>query len=678
MSTLLGIDVGGTFTDVIARTGDGATVIIDKVSSTPDDPSRSVIAAVGRLRDVHGVELSSVELFAHGSTVATNALLESELPRTALIVTSGFRDVLEIGTQRRTEMFDLTLQKRPPLVPRELVFELSERVSFEGEVVHALDDAEIDRVAGEIAAAGVDACAVCLLFSIRNSDHEDRMAAALQARLPGVSVAVSSAVAPEIKEYPRSCTTTLAAALRPLVAGYVARIERGVAEAGVGCGVHVMQSSGGVVPGSDAGRLAHHMILSGPAAGVIAASRLADTGAYPNQITFDMGGTSTDICLIHDGVPRIDREPVFDGWPLLVPQVDIHTIGSGGGSIAWVDSGGLLHAGPQSAGAAPGPACYGRGGTLPTVTDAHLVLGRLAPGRFLDGEMQLDLDAATTAVAGLAEELGLTVDEAALGILEVADAVMARGVRVVSVNRGHDPRDFALVGYGGAGPMHAASAGRLVEVGEIVIPPYPGAFSALGLVGADVRRERTRVIELPVDHVTGADVERWLGEIGSELVLDDAGGSPQRVARLRYAAHDDDIEVPLPDGPITQQDVDGAVARFHELHEFTYGYATRDARVELVALRVEKHRRLPRFSFAPREPGSRGAPPAAEVRRACFAETGWTDTPVYRRADLAPGTSFAGPAVVEEREATTIVPPAAVASIDELGCIVIRFPEDER
>ena len=360
----------------------------------------------------------------------------------------------------------------------------------------------------EVEHARVEACAVSLLFSFRNPDHEELLAAALQERLPGIHVALSTKVCPEIKEYQRASTTVVSASLQPLVANYIDGIRRGLRAEHFGGAFFVMQSSGGVMTASEAERNAHKMILSGPAAGVIAASRLADAAPYKSQITFDMGGTSTDICLIHDGRPRLSGDTVFQGRPLKAQQIDIHTIGSGGGSIAYVDAAGLLHVGPQSAGAVPGPACYGAGGTDPTVTDAHLMLGRLDPDFFLGGEMQLDLNAARASIAThVAEPLEATLEEAAIGILDVADAVMARGIRVVSVNRGYDPRDFALVAYGGAGPMHALSAGQLVDIGLALIPQYPGAFSAMGLVNADIKYDLSKPVERPTDELTHRDLE---------------------------------------------------------------------------------------------------------------------------------------------------------------------------
>lgn len=678
MAGFLGIDVGGTFTDVIMADESDGSILIEKVPSTPLDPSEGVLAALVRLCGVRHIDLASLSLFAHGSTVGTNALLESRLPKTALIVTKGFRDVLEIGTQLRHEMFDLAIRKPVPLVPRALVFEVDERIDGSGEVVQPLTDEGIDSVVEAVAAAEVDACAVSLIFAFRNPEHERRLADAIAKRLPDVPVSISSDIAPEIKEFPRTSTTVINAALRPLVANYIAGIERGRRRQGMTCPFYVMQSSGGVMAADEASQNAHHMVLSGPAAGVIAAGRLAAVTPYRNQITFDMGGTSTDICLIRDGKARIDREPVLDGRPLRVPQLDIHTIGSGGGSIAWVDPGGMLHVGPQSAGATPGPACYSRGGTLPTVTDAHVALGRIAPDHFLAGEMALDDAAARQAVLEhVGRRLGMTLEEAALGILDIADAVMARGIRVVSVNRGLDPRDFALVAYGGAGPMHAVTAGQLAEVDTVVVPPRPGAFSAFGLVNADVRYDLVRTIEASLDDYPAAAVESLYAELLAEAMerLDAVGREyPRRLIRtlrLRYAWQVGDIEVTVGEEPLDDEGLSAAVARFHDLHDQEFGYKDLTERLEIVAVGIEARAQLPGATFRAAGAEERYEPLASRTQSACFRKTGWVETAIYWRNDLKPGASLVGPAVIEERESTTIVPPGVTATVDRFLDIVL-------
>ncbi|GAA5050134.1 N-methylhydantoinase A [Thermocatellispora tengchongensis] len=672
MSRRLGIDVGGTFTDVVVIDDDGR-VLVEKVPSTPDNQAGGVLDGVRAVRRTHGVDPGALSMFAHGSTVATNALLEFKLPRTALVVTRGFRDVLEIGTQLRPALFDLGVTKPEPVIPRELVFEIDERVDRLGEVVTPLADAEIDRVVDQVAASGAEACAVVLLFSFRNPGHERRVAARLAERLPGVHVAVSSEVAPEIKEYPRASTTAISAALRPLVARYLSAVEAGLEGERVTCPFFVMQSSGGALSAAEASAAAHKMVLSGPAAGVLAAARVAERPEYANQITFDMGGTSTDICLIHEGRPRLDRASQFEGRPLQVAQFDIHTIGSGGGSLARVDAAGMLRVGPESAGAVPGPACYGRGGTRPTTTDAQVVLGRVDPARFLGGEMTLDAEAAREAVrAHVAEPLGLSVEEAAQGILDVADAIMARGVRVVSVNRGYDPRDFMLLPFGGAGPMHAVSVAELVDIRAVLVPPNPGTFSAVGLATSDLTYDFSRTVDAPVDTLTPEGIEELfaglLGRARDRLARVEhltTGRIENRLARFRYAWQDNDVEVLLRPGPVDEESLADALDRFHAQHEFEFGHSDKDARVELVAVAVEVHGVLPRPSRRSAPPAGAAAPAPVSVRQVFFRGPGWTATPVYERAGLAPGAAFHGPAIVEEREATTVVPPGTRVRVDD-------------
>lgn len=682
MTERLGIDVGGTFTDVVV-VGDDGRVSVEKVPSTPQDASVGILDGIETIQRTRGIDVGALDVFAHGSTVATNALLESKLPRTALIVTRGFRDVLEIGTQLRSDLFDLRISKADPYVPRELVFEVDERVDRLGAVVTPLSDAAIDDVVKQISSAGVEAVAVSLLFSFRNPEHEQRVAEALAAALPNVSVAISSSVAPEIKEYPRASTTAVSAALQPLVSRYMRGILEGLERVGVTAPTFVMQSNGGTMTAEEAGVNAHRMVLSGPAAGVLAATGVAEEPEYRNQITFDMGGTSTDIALIHQGRAALERETQFEGRPLLVPQFAIHTIGSGGGSLASVDEAGSLHVGPGSAGAVPGPACYGRGGTRPTTTDAQLVLGRIDPARFLGGEMTLDVTAARRAIEEhVAKPLGLDIAEAAAGILEVADATMARGVRVVSVNRGHDPRDFMLLPFGGAGPMHALNVGSLVDVGGVLVPKNPGTFSATGLADSDVKYDATTLVDADIAHLDASDLEsvvrRMITEI--EVRLDRAGASDKRylrIARLRYAWQDNDVEVVVGEEPIDDDRLKSAVTAFHEQHQFEFGHSDPSERVELVSIGIEAHGMLARREHADAPEPAPVTPEPYGARPVYFRGLGWQETPVFEREDLEPGATLLGPAIVEEREATTVLIPHTAGRVDRFGNLVLTYLSKE-
>lgn len=678
-SLVLGIDVGGTFTDIVVRDTISGRVIVDKVLSTPDDQSRGVMDALHSLASKHGLDTSNLHLFVHGSTVATNAVLERKLPRTVLIVTEGFGDVLEIGTQRRPNLFALGVRKPEPLVPRELVLEARERIGRLGDVVEPLAEDEVERIATAVEASGAEACAIALLFAFRNGAHEQMLAEALRTRLPSLSIALGSEVAPEIGEHARAVTTVVSAAIRPLVSRYLAGVEQGLESEQIDCPLFIMQSSGGVVSAREAASSAHGMLLSGPAAGVRGAILLAEQTGRRDLITFDMGGTSTDICLIDDGRATLEREPLFDGLDLRIPQLDIHTIGSGGGSLARVVVG-MLRVGPESAGADPGPACYGRGGDRPTVTDAQVALGRVDPERFLGGQMQLDADAAVEAIRRhVAEPLGISLEEAALGILDVADAQMARGARVVSVNKGHDPRRFALVAFGGAGPMHAAGVGRAVEAGAVIVPTHPGAFSAAGLVAADVRYDLVRAVGVALDTVSPDELEGLFAPLISDgsarldlLGSEEVSPELQRVARLRYVWQDNDIDVLLADGPVDAASLEQGIAAFHRQHDAAYGYSSLTDRLELIAVCVEAVGRMPRAARTLAS-GVGSVAEEAGTRRVCFRETGWTDADVRWRSSLAIGAVVRGPAVVEEREATTVVPPGWSLEVAEHGELLLTW-----
>ena len=682
MASRLGIDVGGTFTDIVVLDEHG-NAAVEKVPSTPHDASIGILHGIETVKSTRDVDVSTLDVFAHGSTVATNALLESKLPRTALIVTRGFRDVLEIGTQLRADLFDLRAKKADVHVPRELVFEVDERIDRLGTVITELSEASLDAAVEAVRASGVEAVAVSLLFSFRNPEHEQRIAARLRSAMPGISVAVSSEVAPEIKEYPRASTTAVSAALQPLVARYMRGILDGLEGVGVTAPTFVMQSNGGTMSADEAGQNAHRMVLSGPAAGVLAATHVAAGLESGNLITFDMGGTSTDIALVHEGRASVERETQFEGRPLLVPQFAIHTIGSGGGSIARVDEAGTLRVGPESAGADPGPACYGRGGTEPTTTDAQLVLGRIDPARFLGGEMELDVAAAVRVIEEkIARPLGMETAEAAAGILDVADAVMARGARVVSVNRGHDPRDFMLLAFGGAGAMHALSVGSIVDVGGVLVPPNPGTFSAVGLAGSDVKYDFFTLVDDDVANLTPAGIESTVAELIREATarLEHAGAETQafhRIARFRYAWQDNDVEVVIGEQPIDAEALRRAVAAFHDKHLFEFGHSDVEERVELVSVGIEALGRLSRTAISAATDAAPHRPEPTSTRPVYFRELGWHETPVFERDHLRPGAAFIGPAIVEEREATTVVTPDAEARVDARSNIILTYRSKE-
>jgi N-methylhydantoinase A len=678
MTTRLGIDVGGTFTDVVVIR-DGGQVLVEKVPSTPGDPSRGIFNGIRKVEESRGVTPGEVTIFSQGSTVATNALLESKLPRTALVMTAGFADVLEIGNGVRQQAYNLRIDKPVPYVSRDLVFEIRQRMDRRGDVITPMADVDVEELIDAIEAAKVEAVAICMLFSFRNDSHELALAARLRERLPHLEVAISSAVSPELGEYARANTAAVSAALQPLIATYMDRIAAGIEELEMTAPSYVMQSNGGVMSVGEAADNAHRMVLSGPAGGVLAATRTAASSGNGDLITFDMGGTSTDIALIRHGEARLVRRTEFDGKPLLVPQFDIHTIGSGGGSIAHVDESGLLRVGPESAGAVPGPACYGRGGTRPTTTDAQLVLGRIHAERFLGGEMPLDKDAATLAVrTHVAEPLGISVEEAAMGILRVADTLMAKGVRVVSVNRGFDPRDFLLLPFGGAGPMHAAGVAVAVGAGGVLVPRHPGIFSALGMAQAELKYDYSAVVDDAVINMTGAS----LGVVFQSLVdsaterLRPAGAaqvSIRRFCRARYAWQDNDVLIEVPEGTITDETLANITTEFHDKHYFEFGHNDPQGVVEIASVEIEALGSLGTAESLPTEDIERDEPATTTSRPVYFDGVGWADTPVYERSDLTPGALIQGPAVIEEREATTVVPPLADAELDAQSNIRISF-----
>ncbi|WP_292110645.1 hydantoinase/oxoprolinase family protein [Mesorhizobium sp.] len=679
MSNVLGIDIGGTFTDLILLRGDSS--VVEKVPSTPANPAQAIVDGLKLLKSRHGVDLATLDLFSHGSTVATNALLEGKLSSTALVVTKGFRDVLEIGSMMRPSLFDLKVRKPVPIVRRELVFEIEERIDRVGKIDTPLKPESIERLIAGLCGAGVRSVAICLLFSFRNDAHERALAEAIRSAMPGVSVTISADVAPEINEYPRASTTVIGAALEPLVARYIEEMSGGVAAEGLAAPVYVMQSSGGVMTVEETAVNAHRMILSGPAAGVLAAQRLAEATPYSDMITFDMGGTSTDICLIKDARADLERESMFEGRPLRMPQFAIHTIGAGGGSLARVDAAGMLRVGPESAGAAPGPVCYGRGGTEPTVTDAHAVLGRIDPDSFLGGEMKLDVEASRRAVEEkIAKPLGLTVEQAAQGILDIADAAMARGVRVVSVNKGHDPRDFTLIPFGGAGAMHALTVGALVEVGRVVVPQRAGIFSAVGLASSDIKYDFIRVVEQPMDLFTPAGFAAIYEPLDAQAVERLNRKMPKgtsidlvRMAQLRYMRQDNKVSIHLPAGEITSATLAELASQFHEAHLFQFGHNNPQGRIELVSLALEAYGRMGHARVEPMAATpERVVAESKARRRVYFKETGWSDIPVYQRGELRPGAWFTGPAIVEEREATVIATPGVACHVDGGGNIVLE------
>jgi N-methylhydantoinase A len=656
---LLGVDVGGTFTDAVLL--DGGVVHTAKVPTTPREESTGVMRAVEAVLQRAGAAASDVDVFAHGMTVGTNALLEERGARTALIATRGFADLLEIGRQDRPHLYRLCAPKPAPLVGPELRFEAAERIGPEG-VVEPLDEEETERLAAAIEATDAEAVAICLLFSYLDPSHEQRIAAGLRERLPGVHVSASHEVLPRFREYERCSTTVIDAYLSPLLGHYLGRLGEAAVEAGLPQPL-VMRSSGGVAPAEEAGRAGAWSVLSGPAGGAVGAGLLAQLSGNGSALGFDMGGTSCDVCVIEDGeVQRTDSRKI-EGRPIQLPMVDVHTVGAGGGSIGWRDSGGALRVGPHSAGADPGPACYGRGGTEPTVTDANLLLGHLAGGSDLAGGVALDAEAAERAVAGLGRSLDLNPIETAAGILRVANQEMVRALRVVTVERGVDPRGFALLPFGGAGPMHAAAIAAELGIESILCPRAGGVLSALGLCASERRRDTARTVMLSGAALTA---ERIAAEVGAMVAEASAGLEEEAEARviyrLRYAGQAFELPVPGPVDPDPAELIEG----FERAHEERYGH--RDPAGEVVLVDIDLALVVP--GPTPRPVAATGE--VEEGSRRVHFDGEWIDTPVLR-GEPAAGSEAEGPVVFELPEATFVLPPGWHTSVDAHGTIEAKW-----
>jgi len=641
----VGVDVGGTFTDLVAL--DGVRVRTGKVPSTPDDQSEGV------MRALEAIDAEAVTAFAHGMTVATNALLERRGARTALVTTAGFRDLIELARQDRPALYDLAERRPEPLVPRDLRFTVRERMGPDGEV-EPLDEASVEKAVEALREADVDAVAVCLLFAFLHPEHERTVGEAVREALGDVHVSLSSEVLPEFREYERFSTTVADAYLAPKLAAYLERLAGGAEEAGVPAPL-VMQSSGGVLDVDAAARQAAGCVLSGPAGGVVGAAHVARASGFEDVLTFDMGGTSTDVAPVLGGEASTTTESVVAGVPIKLPMVDVHTVSAGGGSIAWADPGGALRVGPRSAGADPGPAAYRKGGEEPTVTDANLLLGYLGDGAELGGELTLSRDAAEGALEALGSELGLDGLETALGVVRVANAEMGRALRVISVERGLDPREFALVAFGGAGGLHACALAEELGIPAVLVPRAGGVLSALGLAMSDVRRDYVRPL------LGGEDADEAFAAMEAEARVDLDNPELRRRADLRYRGQSFELTVEADDFRAVEE-------HFAEAHERRYGYRMEGEDVELVNARVVATLPVERPELAAEE-----AEGDAEVgeREANF-DGDWSEVPVYRRAGMGEGFEVEGPAIVEFAEATCVVRPGWSGAVDGAGTLVLE------
>ncbi len=652
----LGVDVGGTFTDLVAL--GGGDVRMAKVPSTPQDQSVGVMNSVRTAE----IEAGSVAAFAHGMTVATNALLERKGAKTAIVTTEGFRDVLEICRQNRPSLYDLTQDRPPSLVPRELRFTVRERMGPEGEI-SPLDEDSVKEAVTALKEAEIEAVAVCLLFAFMHPEHERRIGEVLREELPDIHVSLSSEVLPEFREYERFSTTAADAYLGPKLAAYLNNLAGEVEGAGMPTPL-VMQSSGGVTDLEVAARSAAACVLSGPAGGVVGAAYVAEAGGYRDLLTFDMGGTSSDVAAILDGEALTTTEAAIAGVPIKLPMVDVHTVSAGGGSVAWVDAGGALRVGPHSSGAEPGPAAYGKGGEEPTVTDANLFLGYLQDGAKLGGEVVLDRSLAEKALKQVGEAANMNVEDTALGVVQVANTEMVQALRVISVEKGLDPREFALVAFGGAGPLHACSLAEELGMTTVLVPRASGVLSALGLAVSDVRRDYVTPLLASLDEVKQSRLEDAFEAL--EQTAADHLGEPgyTRRADLRYAGQSFELTVEA-------DDLDALEDRFHESHERRYGYRMDEERVELVNLRLIATVPVEKPELDEPEPEGE-----AEIgRRNANFDGEWVEVPVMDRDRMGKGSEVKGPAVVEFAESTCVVRPGWGGKVDDVGTLILEYVE---
>lgn len=690
----LGIDIGGTFTDATLLNESTGEIRIGKVSSTPKDPSLAFIEATRRILRENDVPPAEIAYVVHGTTVATNAIIEGKIAKTGFVTTDGFRDMLEIARQIRPSLYDLQFEKPEPLIPRHLCFGVHERMDARGQVLRPLDEANVIQVAEALRHENVESVAVCLLHAYVNPEHEQRVGQIIRDLLPDAIISLSTEVAPEFREYFRASTTVINAGIRPIVAGYLDRIETRLREQGLVAECLLMQSSGGVYTFAEASRRPVFMVESGPAAGVIASAFLGDKLDHKDIISFDMGGTTAKVGLIQDGAAKITKDYEVGaaaqagagshrgaGYPIRTPVIDLVEIGAGGGSIAWLDSGGILRVGPRSAGADPGPVCYGRGGTEPTITDANLVLGRLQPDLFLNGEIELDADAARRAIKETcADSLGMDVVEAAHGIVEISNAAMVNAMRLISVQRGYDPRNFVLVAFGGAGPVHANRLMTETEMPTLIVPMSPGTFSALGLLVTDLKYDFSMTLIERIDRLDRASIDCAFSELEADgrAALERQGVRPQdtgflRQVDMRYVGQSYELTIPLPESQLEQGDIHDLLERFYAEHERAYGFSAPGEPVEVVNLHLTAIGRITKPRLRELD-GSRNVLQSTRkaVRSVYFAENGcYVDCPFYDRYHLAAGQVLAGPVIIVELDSTTVIHPGYQALVDKFGNLIV-------
>lgn len=679
MGLRIGVDVGGTFTDLCMFDDGNRSLHITKVPSVPASPDRGVINGVQRILSETNQCAEDVSFFVHGTTIATNAIIEYKGAGVGLLVTEGFRDVLQIVRQDRPKLYDYFAQHAQPLVPRRNTFEVRERMLFDGQVKTPLDVARTRKLLRQIKKSReVEILAVCLLHAYANPAHELRLRELIAEELPGMKVSLSSEILPEIKEYERAITTVVNAYVLPTVSTYLSQLKQSLATERVASDLYIMQSSGGIMTAATAVEKSVHTVLSGPAAGALAAMWMGRKAGFENLISIDMGGTSADVSLVSAGKLAYAKESTVAGHVIKVPTIDINSVGAGGGSIAWVDSGGALQVGPASAGAYPGPACYGRDGTRATVTDANLVLGRLNPDYFLGGEMKVDVEAARRAVHDhVARPLKLSLEHSAEGILRVVNATMVRGIRRVSVERGYDPRDFTLFAFGGGGPVHGAMLAAELNIPKILIPATAGVGSALGCIVADFRHDYTQTHIAKLQSLPITKLQSLFGQLErkAQTQMQKEGLSPDRTVLLRslemrYAGQGYELEVPVPPGPLTAATINEVDAAFRALYRQAYGYEPDDP-TQVVTFRVVAVGNLPQVEIPALGASATDASHAVKGVRQVYFDGRFQETSIYDGYKLQCGNALEGPAVIEQRESTVVVLPKQQVTKGSYGEIVI-------
>lgn len=683
----IGIDVGGTFTDVTLLNSETGRYYTYKLSSTLQDQSLAIANGTKETLELYGVPVSEIEYFGHGTTVATNMIIERKGAKTALITTKGFRDLLEIGRQTRPSLYNIMEDKPETLVKRSLRKEISERVTAKGDILRDVDRDEVRAVLKELKEQGVESIAVCFLFSFLNSQNEKIVEECIKEVWPEAYYSVSSTILPEFREFERLSTTVINSYLGPRMKMYIHNLRQRIKEVGVTVEPYITQSNGGVMSISSTIQTPVQTALSGPSAGVMGAVYIAEAAGFKDIITYDMGGTSTDVSLVKDGIAEYTTKRKVCGLPSGVPMIDVHAVGAGGGSIAQIDNAGALKVGPESAGANPGPAAYGLGNENPVVTDANLVLGRINPHYVLGGRLKIDAELSKKAVKKkIADPMGIGTEEAALGIVKVVNSNMARAIRVITVEKGHNPSDFTLVAYGGAGPLHAVHLAQEMGIRTVLIPPAPGALCALGLLTADIKKSYVRTAIASYDEMTPEQINAVMSSLrdeGSAWLDSEKVPSERRkfhgIAEMRYVGQNYELQVEIPTENITASDIEKMKQDFFVAHEKNYGYYNPNAPVQFVNFRCEATGIVKKPNLAELET-TLDDPSKAEIGRRVvhFEESGAVDCPVYDRAKFGRAERVNGPCIIEQMDSTTVVPPNTWFSIDKFGNLIIRaFDEDQ-